>query len=99
MRQRPITYQTRELGLQAVLPFVDDTNSRIIEAVRPCSDALGMTAREAHAIVGGNLNNVRSRMTELTDKGVLVVVGKRKCAVAGPAGVTVAAWKLRKNDL
>lgn len=93
MSQRPITHETRENGMQAVLPFVDNTREYIKEWL--AANPAGLTARELHGKMGGSLNDIRSRLTELTDEGVLVVVGKRKCAVTG---VTVAVWALKKQN-
>ena len=91
MSNRSITAQTRENGMQAILPFVDNTKENVKECLNANPD--GMTAREVHANVGGNLNDVRSRLTELTEDSTLVVVGKRKCTV-GTTGVTVAVWAI-----
>lgn len=70
-----ITRQTRDDSYQAVLPFVGNIQSAVFAAVQ--SNRLGLTAEEVQEAVGCKLNSARSRLTELTDAGRLVVIGKR----------------------
>ena len=72
---KKITHDTREAGLQAILPFVGDLEEKVFEAVRVHHS--GLTAEEVKEATGMSLNNVRSRLTELTLDGRLIVIGKR----------------------
>lgn len=92
MSHRSITAQTRENGMQAILPFADATRERIVECLR--AHPQGLTADELHGILGGRLNNARSRLTELKSQGLVVVIGKRKSALTG---VTIAVWAITPN--
>lgn len=70
-----ITEQTRDASYQAVLPFVGNIQERVFESVRARN--AGLTAEEVQESVGCSLNSARSRLTELTQAGRLVVIGKR----------------------
>ena len=70
-----ITHDTREAGLQAILPYVGDIEEKVFEAVR--IHHAGLTAEEVSEATGISLNNSRSRLTELTLDGRLIVIGKR----------------------
>lgn len=89
MSHRSITAQTRENGMQAILPFADATRERVVECLR--AHPQGLTADEMHGILGGRLNNVRSRLTEEKKAGRVVAIGKRKSALTG---VTIAVWAI-----
>lgn len=74
-RGSKITHDTREAGLQAILPHLGNIQEGVFEAVR--GHAAGLTAEEVQAVVGCSLNSARSRLTELFQASRLVVVGKR----------------------
>ncbi len=70
-----ILHDTREAGLQAILPFQGNIQEACFEAVR--AHHAGLTAEEVQAAVGCSLNSARSRLTELFQASRLVVIGKR----------------------
>lgn len=71
-----ITRETRDESYQAVLPTVGNIQEAVFAAVK--SSRAGLTAEEVKDAAGCSLNSARSRLTELTDAGRLVVVGKRR---------------------
>lgn len=89
-----ITHDTREAGLQAVLPFVGNIQENVYAAVR--AHAAGLTAEEVQAAVGCSLNCARSRCTELFKCGRFVVTGKRKNA---PGTRMIAVYAAAKGAL
>ncbi len=74
-RGEKILHETREEGLQAILPFQGNIQEACFETVR--AHRAGLTAEEVQEAVGCSLNSARSRLTELFKAARLVVVGKR----------------------
>ena len=76
-----ITESARAAGYQAILPLARGMRAQVLDALRSFPD--GLTAEEVAATAGLSLNNARSRLTELCQRGVAGSVGKRESPRSG----------------
>jgi hypothetical protein len=71
-----LTHETRRESYESMLPGVLNWRNQVLDAVRSFPD--GATAEEIARAVGKETYTTRPRITELMQKGMIMVVGKRR---------------------
>lgn len=90
-----IPREARADGLQSALPFIETTEGLVLQNIEQHALA-GRTAEEVHEDLTGDghkvtLNSVRSRITELYNKGRITPAGKRK---SERSGINITVWSI-----
>lgn len=89
-----ITQETRREGLDYIAPKSGAIANAVYSYLSECP--AGATANEIHSARHEiSLNSVRSRLTELQDKGLVEAFGKK---VNPGTGVRVAIWRVAESD-
>lgn len=87
-----ITAETRRAAHEYIKPFKGQRHQKIMEALTEHGD---MTVDELMAVLGYNdPNQVRPRLTELTQAGALCTIGKRR---SRRSGKMVAVWAINEQ--
>lgn len=89
-----ITHEARKDAHQLSLTFKANENTKVLTAVR-VNMPFGLTAEEVAEVAKLPLNHARRCLTDLTDYGVLEVIG-RKPNRAGK--VKVSIWSVKATS-